>query len=211
MKRKIWNFWAKRYDRLWVQKYSLTPTRNIILRMIKEEINKESNQDKNFKIIDIGCGPGELINVLENTYENFHISGIDFSDEMLKISSARNPRTHHINLDVKDLDRIEGKYNIAISTHSIPYYKDLPKFIGDLANLLEDGGRVYMAFASGESLYDKLALSFVKFTTGPANYPSDEKVRSLVSESFKVESLDIIREKFFMPRIAVYKLKKVKV
>lgn len=209
MTSKIWDFWAKRYDKLWVQRYSLRPTRNCILKIIKEDIEDIKNP-KSVKVLDLGCGPGELINLLEKKYQRIHITGIDFSQEMLNISKLKNPKTRHIKLDVKDLDKIQEKFNIIICTHSLPYYKNLEKVIIDLYGLLEDEGKIFMAFASGNNFYDKLVLSFVKLTTGPAYYPSDIQFRKLLSNSFKVESLNIIKERTFMPRIAVYKLSKVK-
>src|SRR5660397_238177 len=108
MASNIWNFWAKRYDRLWVQKYSLRPTRNCILKAIEQD-NKE---DENLKVLDLGCGPGQLINILEKKYNNFKITGIDFSEEMIRISRLRNPKTKHIHLNAKDLDKIKDEYNI---------------------------------------------------------------------------------------------------
>ena len=109
----------------------------------------------------------------------------------------------------RDLDSLEEKFKIIICTHSLPYYKNLEKLAEDFYNLLEDDGRLYIAFASGNSFYDKLALSFVKLTTGPAYYPSDKSFRELIKGKFNAESLHIIKERSFMPRIAVYKLEKV--
>lgn len=203
----IWNFWAKNYDKLWVQKYSLKPTREMILKLI-EENNKE---DSVAKVLDLGCGPGEIISLLEDKYKNFNITGIDFSEEMLKVSRARNFKARHIHLDVKDLGNLKEKFNIIICTHSFPYYKDMNAVILDLNRLLEDDGKLYIAFASGNNFYDKFALSFVKLTTGFANYPSDDGFRKIVSGSFNVESINIIKEKTYMPRIAVYKLRKSKI
>ena len=57
MTAKIWNFWAKRYERLWVQKYSLKPTRDYVANTISKYIKSEGIT----KILDLGCGPGELI------------------------------------------------------------------------------------------------------------------------------------------------------
>jgi hypothetical protein len=50
----------------------------------------------------------------------------------------------------------------------------------------------------------------VKLTTGRAKYPSDIEFRRIISPFFKVENLEIIRKKFFMPRIGAYTLIKVK-
>lgn len=199
---KVWDFWAKRYDKLWVQKYSLGPTREHVLSLINEG---------KYKILDLGCGPGELIEGLLKKNINLDISGLDFSKAMLDISKARNPQAEHILLDVANLDELDEKFDLIISTHSLPYYKDPRKLFQDLYNLLEKEGKIIIGFASGNSLYDKFILSLVKLTTGPANYPSDEKFRKLVSPYFVVEDIKIIKEKSFMPRIAVYTLKKVQV
>lgn len=91
MTAKVWDFWANRYERLWVQKYSLTPTRNCISMMIGEDLKdlgyKEDNVEENYtQVLDIGCGPGELINLLSKRFDNLKITGLDFSQEMLNIS-----------------------------------------------------------------------------------------------------------------------------
>lgn len=200
----IWNFWADKYDKLWVQKYSLRPTRNYIVSALAN-----INDNKKIKIMDLGCGPGELICELTDKYNNIEITGIDFSERMIEISKRRNPSANHIKMDASELSKLDGKYDIIICTHSLPYYKEPVKVFEQLYKLLSNDGRILVGFASGNSLYDKLILSFVKLTTGKANYPSDIEFRQLISSCFNVVNLKIIREKFFMPRIAVYSLKKV--
>lgn len=202
MKSTIWNFWADKYDKLWVQKYSLKPTRNYILNVMKEFKHKD------IKVLDLGCGPGQLIYELSEKYKNLKITGVDFSHKMLLISKSINPQATHINLDAHELYKLKDSFDIIICTHSLPYYKEPENVMKELKRLLNDNGRIFMGFASGNNFYDKFVLFFVKLTTGPANYPSDENFRKIVSSYFKVENLKIIKEKSFMPRIAVYTLKK---
>lgn len=204
MRSELWDFWAKKYDRLWVQKYSLKPTRDYITAVIE----KNRSSEEPIKLLDVGCGPGELIEQLDNNFDNIEMTGIDFSNGMLKVSRLRNQNATHIKMDVADLYRLKNKFDIIVCTHSLPYYKEPLKFIKDLHGILEDNGKIYMGFASGNNFYDKLLLSMVKLTTGPANYLSDEKYRNLVKPYFQIEKLKIIKERFFMPRIAIYTLKK---
>ncbi len=199
----IWNFWADKYDKLWVQKYSLKPTRDYIIKALANINNK------NIKILDLGCGPGELISELMQKFNNIEVTGIDFSEKMLEISSNRNPAAKHIKMDTAKLSELEGQYDIIICTHSLPYYKEPKNVFKELHRVLNSDGKILVGFASGNSFYDKFILSFVKLTTGKANYPSDNNFRLLIPPYFSVENLKIIREKFFMPRIAVYTLKKV--
>lgn len=202
----IWDFWANKYNKLWVQKYSLRPTRDYILKVMEKELNREEK----LKVLDLGCGPGELIEELLSQNPNLNITGLDFSEGMLSISKERNPLAYHIKMDVSQLNNLDDSFNIIISTHSFPYYKNPEKVMRDLNNLLQDDGTLHMGFASGDSLYDKIALFFVKFTTGPANYPCDNDFRNLIKGLFEVEKLQIIKKRKFMPRIAIYTLKKVK-
>ncbi len=203
MKSEIWNFWADKYDKLWVQKYSLRPTRKYILHVMSE-----INTGKGLKILDLGCGSGQLINELYESFDNIEITGIDFSEKMLEVSKNKNPCASHIMLDVAELHKLKEKFDVIICTHSLPYYKEPDIVMKELRRLLKDNGRIFMGFASGNNFYDKFILSFVKLTTGPANYPSDKKFRELISSYLHVENLKIIKEKFFMPRIAVYTLRK---
>lgn len=203
MKSSIWNFWAERYDRLWVQRYSLKPTRNYILKALSEMKTNDI-----IRVLDLGCGPGQLIEEMSEKFSNLEITGIDFSDRMLEVSKSKNPQARHIKMDADELYKLRDTFNVIICTHSLPYYKEPEIVMKELCRLLKDSGRVFMGFASGDSFYDKFILSFVKLTTGPANYPSDKNFRGLVSSYFQVEKLNIIKEKCFMPRIAVYTLKK---
>lgn len=202
MTSNIWDFWAKRYNKLWVQKYSLRPTREYLLETELE--------GKNLKILDLGSGPGELIEELYKKNADLNIAAIDFSEEMINISKERNPKAIHIKMDVEDLNEIEQKFNVIFCTHSLPYYRNPKKVMKNLNNILVDNGELYIGFASGNNFYDKFVLVFVKLTTGQAYYPSDREFKTLIEPYFYVENLKIIKERFFMPRIAIYKLKKVK-
>lgn len=203
MKSSIWNFWANKYDKLWVQKYSLKPTRNYILSAVSNIVSND-----NMKVLDLGCGPGELIEELESNFDNLHVTGVDFSEGMLEVSRKRNPEAEHIKMDVAELYKLRDKFDVIVCTHSLPYYKNPENVMKELNRLLKDNGRIFIGFASGNNFYDKFALSFVKLTTGPANYPSHEKFKQLVHNYFQIANLKIIKEKIYMPRIAVYTLKK---
>jgi radical SAM superfamily enzyme YgiQ (UPF0313 family) len=205
-KKKIWDFWANKYHKLWVQKYSLKPTRDKISDLIDGHLNKAE-----ISIMDIGCGPGELISQIKNRSASAFITGVDFSQEMIKRSQLINPQAEHFILDVNDLDTIDKRYDILICTHSLPYYKNLDEILIKFNNKLLPDGRIYLAFASGNTFYDKFVLSFVKLTTGPANYPSDRVFRDQLPVCLEVEKREVIKEKWFMPTIAVYTLKGAKI
>ena len=54
MKQNIWDFWAKHYEGLWVQRVSLKPTREYVAQKVGSMI-----QEKAQTLLDLGCGTGE--------------------------------------------------------------------------------------------------------------------------------------------------------
>lgn len=204
MEKAIWDFWSGRYDRLWVQKKSLKPTREYVRDIIREEWRNGAR-----RLLDLGCGPGELIRGLREDLSDMEITGVDFSKGMLKISRRKNPDVRHLLMAAENLGSLRESFDLITCTHSLPYYKNKGKVITQIAGRLEPGGKLIIAFASGNSPYDRIALSLVKLTTGPAAYPSDIDFRDMIREVFVVESRHVIRESFYMPTIAVYTLRRL--
>src|SRR5450830_1589690 len=74
---KIWDFYADRYDRLWVQRFVLAPSRRLILKTAGELSTPK-------QILDVGCGIGELCRSMSRQYPSAEIIGIDPSVKMIK-------------------------------------------------------------------------------------------------------------------------------
>ena len=203
MKNKIWDFWAKHYDRLWVQKYSLGPTREKV-----KEIILGFNIEDEMNLLDIGCGTGELLYDLRNV-KGLSRYGMDFSKKMIEESKKKNKNVTHYIMDVEKADEIKDKFDIVTCTHSLPYYASQKSIIKKIHTILKKDGRAILAFASGNTLLDKLIMLFVKLTTGPASYPSDRQFKKLIDGLFEIELREEIKLKPYMPTIAVYSLKKV--
>ena len=178
----IWNFWADKYDKLWVQKYSLQPTRAYIIDTLRDINNK------NLRVLDLGCGPGQLIRELTDKFTGLEVTGLDFSEKMLEISNKINPGANHIKMDTKDLSKLDNIYDLVICTHSMPYYKDPKNVFKELYRILDSEGQILVGFASGNSLYDKIILGLVKLTTGKAAYPSDKRFRHLIDPYLRLKN-----------------------
>lgn len=205
----IWDFWANYYNRLWVQKYSLKPSRDRVISIIKKiGIDKGS-------LLDIGCGTGQL---LEQVYSKFgmafSLTGADYSKNMLKQSERtfkiEGIRAKLINTDISDIrENIKAKFNIITCTHSLPYYKNQAKAITDMAYLLKENGYIIVVCASVNNFYDAVVCSILKLTTGKAHYPSIKELKSFSGDNLNFMGFSRIKKAFFMPNIiaVVYKRK----
>ncbi|OEF98368.1 class I SAM-dependent DNA methyltransferase [Desulfuribacillus alkaliarsenatis] len=212
--RKIWDQWAKRYERLWVQKFSLQPTRQQILRQLREYLQP----DIDYKILDVGCGIGQLLREIRQEFPdyNLHLTGIDYSQQMIEVAKQHN-NTHNGDLykdidlyllDVEQLGQLAGTYDVIVCTHSFPYYSKQLQVLQQFHNKLNNQGYLFLAQASENTLYDRFVMSFVKLTTGKANYLSIEEIKSMSESLFKCEKIVRISDKKYMPSLILFAFKK---
>jgi putative AdoMet-dependent methyltransferase len=102
-------------------------------------------KDKKLNILDIGIGTGSLSAEL---YKNGHkITGIDFSEEMIKICKTKMPLARLIQYDfVKGLpESIKGeKFDYIISTYALHHLNDGEKIvlIKESLKILDNGGSI---------------------------------------------------------------------
>ncbi|WP_051569356.1 class I SAM-dependent methyltransferase [Alkaliphilus transvaalensis] len=204
-RQKLWDFWALHYEKLWVQKVSLTPTRREVIKLL-EGILKKGNQ---YKILDVGCGIGQLLREIKDHFEGFDLElvGVDFSKEMIERAKVSRDTIVYHHLDVNEIDTLDSSFDIIICTHSFPYYENQEGAITDFKQLLKGDGSLILAQASQNNFYDQIAMFFVKFTTGKAKYPSVKEISQMVSSQFSIEDTIRIKERFFMPSIYLFLLK----
>lgn len=203
---KVWDFWAGKYDRLWVQKYSLSPTRRDIIK----EIKKLMKADSSYKILDMGCGIGQLIRELQAEFKGFDLqyTGVDISPKMIELARAMDGNSTYCVSSVDAFSTAHNQFDIIVCSHSFPYYPNKEAAMDKFYSLLKPEGHLFLAQASANTLYDNIAMFFVKFTTGSAKYLSIKKIQELAANRFSLLKVHRIKEKYYMPSICLFVLRK---
>ncbi len=202
----VWERLAHKYNRLWVQKYSLGPTRrevkNIVLPLIKV--------NPNLKILEIGCGTAQLIKEISLDNKEISYLGIDVASNMLEIAKKDNvaDNIRFKNIAVEEFDTNE-KFDLIICTHAFPYFPNKEAVMKKISSLCDKGAKVVIANASNNSLKDVIITFLLKATTSKASYLSIKDMKKLFDNAmFKCIDVKIIREKRYMPTIALFYLEK---
>ena len=196
-KRTIWDFWATRYERLLAQRFSLGPARTLIHQHL-DTIAPHAR-----RILDIGCGVGQLAFELATKRPDAQIVAADTSLEMITRARAdyAAPNITHMQAHLEDIQQNNG-FDVIVSTHSFPYFPDKPKSLRTMYGLLRPEGRALIIQGNNNNTYDAIWLFFVKFTTTKAQFCSVEKLRSWLNEAgFEVGAVRSVDKCFFIPSI----------
>ena len=199
---KVWDYWADKYEKLWVQKYSLGPTRREIIKEL-ESIIISGNR---YKILDMGCGTGQLLREIKERFSgvNLELTGVDVAEKMIEEARLRSEGIEYSSDSVDSFKEAQNSFDIILCSHSFPYYPDKQKVVEKFSRLLKKGGWLMLAQASVNNFYDKIVMNLVKLTTSQASYPSLKEIHKMFSNEFD-EMKDIkIKEKFFMPSIYLF-------
>ncbi len=204
----IWDFWAKYYDRLWLQRVSLQPTRALVCEKIMgfEGNQNTAQKTSQLNILDMGCGTGQLYGDLLQALgkKQFHYLGIDPSGAMLEQAVDKFPEAAFFRSDVMDAEPDQAPFDVIVCSHSFPYYPDGEAALRNMADMLRPGGQLLLSQACTNSVYDAVILKLTGLTTSKAVYRSSQQMTELGSSLFRELKTFRISEKFFTPSLWLF-------
>ena len=176
--RDVWDFWAPRYEGLWAQRYSLGPSRRLIHKHLDATVPHAE------RILDVGCGVGQLARELARARPGCELIGCDASPDMIARAQAdyTAPNLAYHTGPVEVMERGSG-FDAIVCTHAFPYFPDKPASMAAMAALLRPGGRLLIIQANTENAYDWAWLLVVRLTTTPSRYLSAAGLHALMSEA----------------------------
>jgi 2-polyprenyl-3-methyl-5-hydroxy-6-metoxy-1,4-benzoquinol methylase len=106
----------------------------------------------NPKILEIGCGPGNITKYLLSKRPDFAVFGIDIAPNMIALAKANNPTARFQVMDSREIDQIKEKYDAIVCGFCLPYlsHADSGKLISDSYDMLSENGLIYMSFVEGD-------------------------------------------------------------
>jgi cyclopropane fatty-acyl-phospholipid synthase-like methyltransferase len=104
------------------------------------------------KILEIGCGPGNITKYLLSKRPDLRIEGIDVAPNMIELARQNNPSAKFKVMDGREIDTLNEKYDAIICGFCIPYLskEDLTKLVKDCSLLLNETGIFYFSAIEGD-------------------------------------------------------------
>lgn len=104
------------------------------------------------RILEIGCGPGNITRYLLNRRPDFDLLGIDIAPNMTELARKNNPTARFTVMDCRQINRLAIKFDGIIGGFCLPYLsqKETNQLIADAYDLLHDNGLIYFSFVEGD-------------------------------------------------------------
>jgi ubiquinone/menaquinone biosynthesis C-methylase UbiE len=132
------------YDKEFYRGDSKYPTLKYRHNYILKRVN-ELNFPDHAKVLDIGCGPGEM--VLDLMKNNWEIWGIDIAENMIAIAKKKieqiKDKSNIIHLEVGDIEKLafeDNFFDLIICAGVIEYLADDEKWSKEITRVLRPGG-----------------------------------------------------------------------
>lgn len=93
-------------------------------------------------ILELGCGTGELLAALRPRRG----LGVDFSAEMVKLASERNPEMEFLQADIEELANWGETFDVLIMTDVIGHLHDIQETLQKLRSFCRDETRIILSY-----------------------------------------------------------------
>jgi 2-polyprenyl-3-methyl-5-hydroxy-6-metoxy-1,4-benzoquinol methylase len=106
----------------------------------------------NAKLLEIGCGPGNISKYLLTKRPDFDIFGIDFAPNMIELAKRNNPTASFATMDCRQISELKTIYDGIVCGFCLPYLSqtDCVKLISECYKLLNENGLIYLSFVEGD-------------------------------------------------------------
>lgn len=106
------------------------------------------------KVLDLGCGPGNISHYLLTHRADLDILGTDIAGNMVELAAKNNPTARFQIMDSREILNLPDTFDGIISGFCLPYLseEECGKLFFDAYQLLNKNGTLYLSFVEGDPL-----------------------------------------------------------
>lgn len=128
---------ARLYDRLW-RRYT---------RFTLDTLARWIDHFEAERVLDVGCGTGELERRLATAHPDWHLTGVDLSEEMLAVAHkklAAHPQVDFQLAPAEDLPFPEDHFDLVVSASAFHYFPDPEAALQEMQRVLHPDGALLL-------------------------------------------------------------------
>src|SRR5215472_7422035 len=104
-------------------------------RPVGEQAIARMQVEPDSRVLDVGCGSGWATRLLADYAFNGRVTGIDISDEMIRVARESSQSYSNVYFEVATAERLPFNDNVfthAFSMESLYYYRNIPKALSEI-------------------------------------------------------------------------------
>lgn len=105
----------------------------------------ELEKEPFFDVLDVGCGTGAVIALLNDKYPGRHYAGLDLTPEMIEVARTKvAPGMEFVVGDAEDLPFGDASFDAVLCSNSFHHYPNQAAFLAGALRVLRPGGRLIL-------------------------------------------------------------------
>ena len=159
-----------------------------VYRPVHEAVLRELHSSSASRILDVGCGTGNLTMRMLEALRPELLAGCDFSAGMVEQAAAKTRAVGWVQGDALRLPVRDGAVDAVVSTESFHWFPDHNAALAEFHRVLGPGGRVLVALINPRiHLTSRAAHAASRVVGEPAYWPTrDELEARLARAGFRI-------------------------
>jgi SAM-dependent methyltransferase len=180
--RRFFDLWSLFYDWPVVQRLTYRPGHDLTLRILREVCPE--------RVLDVGCGTGQLASRLRCQLAPARVVGCDFSRGMLRHAAGHAADGLWVQGNAMCLPFGDAAFDAVVSTEAFHWFPDPRAALAEFHRVLEPGGRLLVALVNPPTeLQSRAAAAASRLVGEPFRWPTRRTMREVVEEAgFRVEA-----------------------
>lgn len=138
---------AQQYDRH-------APVQQRVVQRLLENLAAELSKEPQ-RVLDIGCGTGQLLQHLSQRYPQAALTGLDLADNMLQLATERlGGSASLLQGDAERLPCTDNSFDLVVSTSTFQWLEQCDTCFGEVRRVLEPGGLFCFALFGDGTLFE---------------------------------------------------------
>ena len=174
---------------IWSRVYDLAPVQAAIYHPVHDAVLGELRAHPAGRLLDVGCGTGDLTARLRRELTTDLVAGCDFSAGMLEQAAARTRAVRWLQGDATRLPFTDATFEAVLSTEAFHWFPDPDAALREFRRVLGPGGRLLVALVNVRvPTTSRLAHAGSKALGQPAHWPTRAEMAERVRDAgFTVE------------------------
>lgn len=173
----------------WSVVYDLPPVQRAVYRPPHDAVLRALHGKPHDRVLDIGCGTGQLAVRIRHELRGSHVVGCDFSRGMLRQARARDPRGRWVQGDAGRLPFRDGSFDAIVSTEAFHWFPDPARALAEFRRVLRPGGRLLLALVNPRfALTGQVVGLVARWLREPFRWPTQSELQDeLEKAGFQVD------------------------